>query len=229
MTARSVLFVKLIVVSLVLIVSCEPSAMSSKELEIEIPKGNEIALDGTLSPEEWNLAYKAELAGDGELLLMHNDGYLYLGVRGKPEPVTSVCVFRDSEVVVMHSSAALGTAIYQRGEEEWKRVREFSWSCRDTSNTERAMTERAEHLEKEGWVGSNGRMGVAEEVEMQIKMSDSKLLLSVASIGAPDYEEVSWWPARLEDGCLDLDLIRGSTPELMGFLIEQWVIVSASP
>jgi hypothetical protein len=72
-------------------------------------------------------------------------------------------------------------------------------------------------------------MGTAEDVEIQIKMSDEKMLLSVTSIGGPDYEEVSWWPSRLEDGCRDLDLIRGSPPELVEFLVEQWGVVAVSP
>ena len=48
-------------------------------LTIDVPRGNPPTLDGTLSSDEWSGAQKAELAGGGELLLVHDGSYLYLG------------------------------------------------------------------------------------------------------------------------------------------------------
>ena len=100
--------------SLITITPLKPTEIpESKDLEILVPGGNEATIDGILSPEEWDPAYQTELVGGGELLLMHEGGYLYLGIRAKPEPVTSICLDQGDRVSILHSSVAMGTAIYQ--------------------------------------------------------------------------------------------------------------------
>lgn len=100
--------------SLITITPLKPTEIpESKDLEIIVPDGNEATIDGVLSPDEWNPAYQTELVGGGELLLMHEGGYLYLGIRAKPEPVTSICLDQGDRVSILHSSVAMGTAIYQ--------------------------------------------------------------------------------------------------------------------
>jgi hypothetical protein len=213
----------------VLLFSGGPADLFCKEFEVEIPRGSKAVIDGTLDPVEWSGAHKTEFAGGGELLLMHEGGHLYVGVRDKPAPVVSICVFRGDEVAVMHMSAALGTAVYKQRDDEWERVTEFSWSCRDASDTQRAWSERAEHLKREGWVGSNGRMGVAEETEFKMALPSDEWRISVTCIGSPDYEWVSRWPTSLEDDSVNLDLIRGSAPKRLKFEFERWASVSAMP
>jgi hypothetical protein len=103
---------------------------ASQGLSLEIPRAEQPILDGTISPREWSGAYQTELSGGGELLLITADGYLFLGIRGKPEPVISICLDRGREVAILHSSAAIGTAIYKQGENTWDQVQGFTWSNR---------------------------------------------------------------------------------------------------
>jgi hypothetical protein len=202
----------------------EPTELSGSEGQIiSVPRGNEVTIDGVLSPGEWEPAYQAELAGGGDLLLMYGDGYLYLGVRAKPEPVTSVCVDQGDQVSILHSSAALGTATYQQGDQGWEKIRAFDWCCRETSDGPQAQASQSEQLRRDDWVANNGRMGTAEEVEYKIFIPNGSLRLGVTSIGAPDYEDMAWWPSDMDDDCRSLRMIQGEIPDRAQFSVENWM------
>lgn len=199
------------------------------DFEILLPPGNEASIDGVLMPEEWEPAIQVDLVGGEQLFLMHEGGYLYLGIRAKPEPVTSICVDQSDRVSILHSSAAIGTAVYQLGDEDWEQIIDFEWCCRDTTDSPQAQEARQTHLLQEGWVASNGRMGNPDEVEYQIAMPDDSLRLAVTSIGAPNYSSVISWPEELEDDCSSLDMIGGPIPEQAQFSVEEWITLTISP
>jgi len=200
-----------------------------KDLDIVVPPGNEATIDGVLSPDEWESAIQIDLVDEGQLFLMHAGGYLYLGIKAKPEPVTSICVDQSGQVSILHSSAALGTAIYQMGDAMWEQIKEFEWCCRDTTDSPQAQEARQTHLFEEGWVASNGRMGNPDEVEYQIAMPEDELRLAVTSIGAPNYKSVISWPGDLADGCSSLDMLTGPIPEQTQFSVEEWITLTISP
>ena len=232
MTRRTHGFVAVIVLSFVVVTFAQAqstTATASQDLVIVIPRGESPVLDGTLGSDEWSGAYQAEFSDGSELFLMHAEGYLYLGIRGKRSPVTSISIDRGNEVAVLHSSAALGTAVYQQGESAWEMVQSFSWSCRDTTNNARAVTARTEFLEREGWVASNGRMGAPDEVEYQVAMPDGVLRLAVSAIGAPDYGEVAVWPTAVEDDCVNAQLLTGPIPDQVQFSPEAWAVTRVPP
>ena len=202
----------------------EPTQVSeAAPPEFTLPVGNEATIDGVFSPGEWDPAYQTELVGGGDLLLMQKDGYLYLGVRAKPEPVTSICVDQGDQVSILHSSAALGTATYQHGDQSWEKIRDFEWCCRETSDSPQAQQSRAEQLQRDNWVANNGLTGAAEEVEFKILMPEGLLRLGVTSIGAPDYRDIAWWPQVLADDCRSLRMIQGETPDQAQFSLEKWM------
>jgi hypothetical protein len=194
-----------------------------------VPAGIEAIIDGVLSPDEWESAIQIDLEDEGQLFAMHAGGTLYLGVRAKPEPVTSICIDQGEQVSILHSSAALGTAIYQWGDGVWKQVKEFEWCCRDTTDSTQAQETRQAQLLKDGWVASNGRMGNSDEVEYQIAFPADTLRLAVNSIGAPDYESVISWPADLSDDCSNPEMLTGPIPEQAGFSPDQWITLTISP
>jgi hypothetical protein len=49
-------------------------------LTLEVPQSNPPALDGILSPSEWDNALHEQFTDGGELFLMQSAGYLYLGM-----------------------------------------------------------------------------------------------------------------------------------------------------
>jgi hypothetical protein len=185
------------------------------------------AIDGTLSPGEWDGARQVELPGGGQLLFLHDGDYLYLGIRAAANPLGSLCLDRGDEVAILHSSAALGTAIYQEDDQGWQRTKDFSWDCRSTDDSPFAQRQRDEFLQREGWVANNGRTGTPEELEFQIAVPEGEdsLRLAVTYLQAPDYGSVIWWPPELDDDCRNIQLLRGPVPESLQFSPGTWATV----
>ncbi len=183
-------------------------------------------IDGTISPGEWDDASIETFADGSELLLMHAGGYLYLGIRANTPGmiVGNVFINRGDEIVTLHSSAALGTAIYQKGEDNWRQIQNFTWQCRNTSDSESAQAERAEFLLEEGWVAANSRMGTPEELEYRIEMAEDTLRLAVNFIRASNPNEKIPWPADLDDDCIKPT--PGGLPPEMQFSPELWGMIS---
>ena len=210
--------------------TAEPTPTSIEdELTIIVPRGEQPFIDGTIDQGEWSGAYSILLSSGEEILLMGGEGYLYFGIRGKPDPLGSICVDRGGVVAILHSSAALGTALYQEGTDAWEQIQAFSWRCRDTTNSAEAQAERAAFLEQEGWIASDGEMGATGEVEFQIEIPEGALRLAVSSIGAPDYREVAIWPEGLLDDCGNLHLLTGPIPERVDFSPEEWMTLTVAP
>ena len=205
--------------------TAEPEVEAS---EIVVPAGTEAIIDGVLSADEWEPAIQIDLDDESQLFLMHAGGYLYLGMRGKPEPVTSICLDQTEQVSILHSSAAIGTAVYQLGDGVWELLREFEWCCRETTDSPQAQKALGTHLQDEAWVANNGRVGVPEEIEFQIAMPDNSLRLAVNSIGPPSYRSVLSWPNDLADDCGSLEIITGPIPEQAQFSLEEWIRLSIS-
>ena len=199
-------------------------------LVVDVPLGLSPILDGVLEPGEWAGALQDDLSDGGELFLMHDGEYLYVGIRAsaKGSGVGSICIDRGQQVAILHSSAALGTAIYENDGAEWQQIQEFSWYCRSTGSSAAAQDERSEFLQTEGWLANIGRMGVPEEVEYQIAMPEGSLRLAVTFLGPPSFDSVAAWPQDLVDDCQNIELITGPVPEHLQFSPQTWMTVSSS-
>jgi Tol biopolymer transport system component len=193
---------------------------------IYAPQGNAATIDGVFSSGEWDTARTIELAS-GELLLMHHGGYLYVGIRSENLGLGSVCVYWDDEISILHSSAALGTAVYRRADTGWLKIRDFSWTNREISNSQQALEKRSEHLEREDWLASNGRMGINNEMEYQIAMTNDKIRLAVTYLLSPDYETTDFWPDTLGTGCRNFAPSPGGAREIAFFSPDTWITVFA--
>jgi len=200
---------------------------SQGSLTIDVPRGDPPTLDGALLPHEWASAREATISETSELLLMHDGEYLYLGIRAGEVGVGSICVDQGDRVKVLHSSMALGTAVYEQREDDWRVSSRFSWSCSDASDSPQAQAERTEHLETYHWLASNMSMGNPGEMEFQIAMPEGELRLAVTYLQASGGggEEIAWWPADLpHGGCRDVNLIQAHEPNVLQFSPENWVV-----
>jgi len=192
------------------------------------PVGMAPTLDGTLSPAEWRDASEAELAGGGKLLLMQDGEYLYLGIRAPSNGLGSLCLDQGDEVAILHASAALGTAVYEKQGDAWQRSRSFSWTCRDPGDTQKARAAREKHLQQEGWLASLAVMGDPSEMEYQIAMPEGSLRLAVTYLQGRSVGSAVRWPAELDDDCLKLQLMQGNLPDSAQFLPGTWMRVEAT-
>ena len=212
------------------------ASASTAGLALKVPQGNPPTLDGVLSPGEWDGALQEQFTDGGKLLLMRDEKYLYVGLRANITDilVASVCFNHDEEVAIHHSSAALGTAVFQRADNGWQQTRPFVWTLRDTSNSATAQQRRLAFLEKEGWVASLGTMGTPNETEFQFAIPKDTLRFAIAYLLPPNYDKAAWWPAGIADDCRKVELLQGNMGESLDpsarlqFSPEEWVTITAS-
>lgn len=194
-----------------------------------VPRENPPILDGTLAPGEWDNARRETFADGSQLYLMRDERYLDLGIRANTPGmiVGNVFVNRGDEIAVLHASAALGTAVYERGGNNWQQTRGFSWCCRDTGDGEAAQAERAAFLAQEHWVAANSVMGTPEDLEYQVELTGDTLRLAVTFVRASDPNARIAWPAGLRDDCIRPT--PGGFPTELDFSPEEWATLIITP
>jgi len=190
-----------------------------------VPAGDPPNIDGIHSPGEWDDALVETFADGSQLLLFRSGDFLYLGIIGKGAEMFSnnIYINRGDEITILHSSAALGTARYQKVDNIWSQIQDFSWRCRKTDQSEAALSERAEFMQTEGWLASNGRMGTPNEMEYMITMPDQDFRMAVTIIkSSPPYEKIPW-PVNLKDDCIRET--PGGLPDIMEFTPNEWGVL----
>jgi hypothetical protein len=202
---------------------------------LTVPQGNPPELDGKLSPGEWDSALRQQFTDNGELFLMQNGGYLYLGMHEnfKGVTVTSVCLEHEGEISILHSSGSLGTAIFKSDGKDWQLTQPFKWDLYEvTSNTPSAEQKRKAFLENNGWLANLGSMTTTEEIEYQIAIPDGPFRMAVAYLRPPNFSQVAWWPADMADDCRKAELLQANiaenlnTPLLLQFAPETWATIT---
>jgi hypothetical protein len=176
-----------------------------------------------LGPEEWSAAYVVIFSDGSELLLMRDAEHLYLAIRGTTEEMIAANVYTEEagEVIIRHASAALGTARYQPGEDQWLKAQDFQWRCRATDNSEASRAERRAFLDQEGWLAANSRMGTPNELEYQIEIAGERLSLAVAFMRTSDPDRRIFLPLDLADDTTQPT--PGGLPEMRMFSPETWL------
>ena len=204
-----------------------PVSPTPDELVIAAPNGVPPILDGTMSADEWSDA-KRELFSDGsELFMKHHEGYLYLGIRASAPGmiVGNIFVSQGDRVSILHSSAALGTAIYEKGADGYQQTQDFVWRCRNSGSSPAAQAARDAFLREEGWVASICYMGTPEELEYKIAMPGVSLQMAVTFTPASDVSVRIYWPLGLADDTVKAP--QGEFPKSMQFFLSTWATVTA--
>jgi hypothetical protein len=178
-----------------------------------------------MAPGEWDQARVEAFADDSELFLMYDGDHLYLGIRSNtPEMIVANVFMNQGDTIrILHTSAALGTAVYQRGSEGWQQTQAFNWHCRRTDNSDAARAERDAFFHNEGWVSINSRMGMPNELEYRIKVPDGPLRLAVNYIRASEPAKKIPWPGDLDDDCVKPT--PGGLPAQMHFSPDRWAAI----
>jgi hypothetical protein len=192
---------------------------------VSVPAGASPVIDGTIAAEEWQGA-RRELFRDGsELLLLRHGEDLYLGIRARGEGMIAANVFIESGIgiAIYHASAALGTAVYRKDGGEWRRVRDFSWSCRRTDSGKEATDEREAFLREEGWVASNSRMGTPHELEYRIRLKSASFRLAAHFLRASESAVKIPWPVDLDDDTAKPTPM--GLPSVSSFSPEKWATI----
>ena len=209
-----------------LVESPEPSQVvldTSTETVNEGPEINPPIIDGTINVREWESAVKEEFAEGSEIyLLVHGDD-LFLGIRNMGGEMIAGNVFleQDDRIIIMHSSAALGTAIYEVEGEDYRKIKDFEWCCRSKVDNEAARFAREMFYEDEGWLGQNSFIGNENELEYMIALDETQGRVAVNFILADGGGEKHVWPVGLEDGVAEPT--PGGFPDTIKFNVEDWI------
>jgi len=159
-----------------------------------VPHGSIPTIDGTIEPAEWADAAITVMDDGTELLWLHADGSLFVGVLSDTIGAVNLVVAEDDEVRVLHSSAALGSASYERQDDgAWLLFHGFEWCCRSEADAEG----RALLLTNEGWQASMGFSGVHGQVEYQLILGVGELRVAVSYVYADGSDSVAFWPGDL--------------------------------
>jgi hypothetical protein len=184
---------------------------------LDVPTQPPPEIDGVLGQGEWDGAVTFLMSDGVSIGLMQADATLYLAVGGDELAAVNVVIASDDGVWILHSSAALGSALYIPGSDHWQLSHGFSWCCRDGNDD----SGRLGVLDEEGWQANIGYAGDPGIVEYQIEIPWQGASLAVSSTRADD--ETGFWPADLSKEAR-LQLL-GPPPPTRLFNTEEWYIV----
>jgi len=186
-----------------------------------VPAGLPVVLDGVLGDEEWGDALAIPISDAVTLHLKCVDGALCLGVRAPEMGVGNLLIADGDSVRILHSSAALGTAVYEPAGDAWRLKADFVWRCRSLGASEVANAERKEFLEADGWLASTAYMGNPGDLEYQIAVDAQPMRIAFLWLPVSDPRSVLSWPAGVSQ-----DLIPGPIPSAAHFDVSEWATVT---
>jgi len=186
-----------------------------------VPGGEPATIDGSLAEGEWADAVAISTDGVLTLYAKHADGMLYIGVTVPERSVANVLIATPDRVRILHSSAALGTAVYRQESDLWRLETDFVWRCRGAGESPKADAERALFLETEGWLASTAFMGTPGELEYEIQWAAEFTGIAVLVAPVSNPEAVSIWPAGAAQNALP-----GPIPSDASFGVETWATIS---
>lgn len=192
------------------------------------PHGTTPAIDGERGDGEWNDAVRVELLGGGEMFLKHDDEYLYILIDAKRKGIASLCVERPMGIAILHASAALGTADYAGHYKQAERKRSFMFQLRDTGPSLEARKARKSFLHNERWFANTSRKGSSiREIQISLDIAEQFGRIPMAvTFFMHEAGAVAYWPEDLSDDCLNLELIKGNTPDSLDFEPHRWPVVT---
>ena len=140
---------------------------------------------------------------------------------GKPG-IASVFVANHDVVNVLHSSAALGTAVYKRDGRRWKLVRGFEYSCRDPND----IAARQRFFAREGWLSDVSSRPIRQRVfRLGNKLIGRGARMAIVHFVFPKGVKVQSASAR--DDPSNPEILRGQTPALLSFDPATWMQANA--
>ncbi len=167
-------------------------------------------VDGVIEPKEWAGARREKLTDGGDVLLLRAGADLYVAVIGLRRGYPSLCVGDFEHVEVLHASAALGSVSYTRTSTRWLRGKPFEWRVQDVPKPPSALLAQS----------TASRAG-APAREFRIALDPPRRFLGVVFLST-DTMQAAYWPASTNDGCRNLELLRGDAPEELELDPSQW-------
>ncbi len=186
---------------------------------LEVPSHAAPTIDGVIESGEWDRAAITTMTDDRRLLWMHDGEALFVALEGTRIGAVNLALAIDDEIWILHSSAALGSARYQRSLPEWTLAHGFSWCCRSATDS----TARLALLEEEGWQANIGFTGDEGVVEYQVDLPWNGALAAVSF--QTESADPAFWPEDLTAAARE-DLV-GPPPATRSFDLNEWYTLEA--
>ena len=186
---------------------------------LSVANGEAPKIDGVVASGEWDGATSTMMTNGTPLRWMHADEALYVAVEGGDIGAVNLTLATDDEVWILHSSAALGSALYTREQSSWSLTHDFNWCCRSTTDD----ASRRTLFDDEGWQANIGFAGDVGVVEYEV------VLPWVDGLAAVSYQTESgdpaYWPTDLS-GTAEAALV-GPWPEAEDFHVDEWYVLES--
>ena len=162
------------------------------------------------------------MTGGGDVTIARDGENWLVTVTGPRAGLASLCLAQGSRVRILHASAEVGEAVYERAGDEWKLVSGFVFKLRDSRTGPRPSdADRENYLTEMGWVANADNSGERPR-EFVIRASGSRQFLGVTFLSTSDPMTVSHWPASMDDGCREIKVAQGYLPPTARFRPERW-------
>ena len=139
---------------------------------------------------------------------------LYLAIETDRVGAVNLALATEEELWILHSSAALGSALYLPGATTWELSHGFNWCCRISTDD----SARQSLLENEGWQANIGFEGDAGVVEYQVELPWIGAAIAISFVTDADTE--AFWPTDLSASAQE-QLVGPRQPEV-DFRLNEW-------
>ena len=178
-------------------------------------------IDGRLGEAEWAGARRADLLDGGEVQLLGRGEFLFVLVRGPHPGLATLCVAKGKTVRVLHASAAIGDAAFERWGDMWMKRKGFEWTLRDSRRDGPPSDQAKEQwLASSGWLANASASG-AREREFKIAAKDVEAI-GVTFFATDGTNAISYWPSTMNDDCRAVKIAQGYLPDTARFEPATW-------
>ncbi|HYE86238.1 MAG TPA: hypothetical protein VEA16_07775 [Vicinamibacterales bacterium] len=161
------------------------------------------------------------MIGGGEVTLRQDRDVLFVTVSGPQAGLASLCVGDESRVRILHASAAIGEASYERSAEHWVLRSKFDFKLRETRTGPPSESDRMQYLTNMGWVANASRSGDAVR-RFTVNLTERLRYLGVTYLSTTEPMALSYWPPSMKDGCREVKIAQGYLPETAQFHPASW-------
>ena len=184
---------------------------------LSVPSGEAPTIDGIVSTGGWDGATSTIMTDGTPLHWMYSDETLHVALEGGELGAVNLAIATGDETWILHSSAALGSALYTREQSSWSLTRGFSWCCRSTT----ADAGRRALFDEEGWQANIGFAGDTGVVEYDVAVPWLGGLFAVSY--QTETSDPAYWPTDLSSDA-EADLVD-PWPEVEDFHLDEWYLL----
>jgi hypothetical protein len=161
------------------------------------------------------------MIGGGDVTLRQGRDDLRVTVTGPRAGLASLCVGDESRVRILHASAAVGEATYERSGERWVLKSGFEFKLRDTPKSAPSEADRTQYLSSLGWVANASRAGDPIRTFL-VRLSERVRFVGITFLTTGDPMAISHWPASMDDDCRAMKIAQGYLPDSAQFRPAGW-------